>query len=80
MPDFLIVSLVLSVVLTVALNVGPRLFPRTRERAARRLEERLDQRVPDPHGRRVQVFFPWKAMLVGSVVLTILINLANWLA
>jgi hypothetical protein len=28
----------------------------------------------------VKVFFPWKAMLIGSLVLTVLINLIGWFA
>ena len=31
-------------------------------------------------GPSVKVFFPWKAMLVGSLVLTVLINLIGWIA
>jgi len=28
----------------------------------------------------VKVFFPWKAMLIGSLVLTVVINLMGWFA
>jgi hypothetical protein len=28
----------------------------------------------------VKVFFPWKAMLIGSLVLTVLVNLIGWFA
>ncbi len=78
---WLAVSLVLSVALTVALNLGIRAFPGAGDRAARRLEElatRDIDRRPDP-GRRVQVFVPWKAMIVGSLILTVLVNLLLWL-
>jgi hypothetical protein len=30
-------------------------------------------------GRRVWVFVPWKAMILASAVLTILVNLVLWL-
>ncbi len=80
MPNSLIVSLVLSLVATIVLNVGWRAFPRAGDRAARRMQERLDQRASEPNGSRLQVFFPWKAMLIGSVLLTVLVNLANWLS
>lgn len=74
---WLVVSLTLSVVLTVLLNVGLRAFPDAGRRAARVLDELTSPRgdgEPD-HGRRVRVFVPWKAMIVASVVLTILVNL-----
>lgn len=31
------------------------------------------------HDRRARLFVPWKAMIVASVVLTILVNLLLWL-
>ena len=79
-PSILIVSVVLSVVLTVVLNVGLRAFPKAGDRAAERLQQSLDQRSGQPSGPRVKVFFPWKAMLIGSLVLTVLVNLASWLS
>jgi hypothetical protein len=66
--SWLIGSIVLSVVLTVVLNLGVRAFPHATERAVRRAEEWPDD------GRRVRVFFPWKAMLIASIVLTIVVN------
>ena len=79
--NWLLVSLALSVVLTVVVNVVLRVFPGLGDRIARRLE-RLATREPGDapeDERRVRVFFPWKAMIVGSVVLTILVNLVLWL-
>lgn len=72
-------SIVLSVVATVALNVVPRLFPRQTRSIGERIERRAAERVDrSPNGAseqpRVQVFFPWKAMLIGSVLLTVLLN------
>ena len=80
--DWLVGSIVLSVVLTVVLNVGLRSFPGIGDRAARRVDEafapRDDGSLGD--GRRVRVWFPWKGMLVASVVLTVLLNLVARLA
>lgn len=73
--QWLVVSLVLSAVLTVLLNVAVRVFPGRGERAAQRLAE--PRRPRDDRG--VQVFVPWKAMLLASVVLTIAINVVLWL-
>ncbi len=73
MPSWLLTSLVLSVGLTVLLNVLPRLFPG----AQARLQDKVAERVQhaDSDGPRVRVFFPWKLMLLGSVILTVLLNL-----
>jgi hypothetical protein len=73
----LVVSVALSVVLTVALNVVLWLFPS----AGRRLHEGAERLVGDaPHraDRRpgVRVIVPWKLMLLGSLVLTVVLNLA----
>jgi hypothetical protein len=74
--NWLVASLVLSIVLTVALNVVIRLFPNAPDRVARRLDE-LDrgQRGPDDDRPRVRVYFPWKWMLVASLLLTLALNL-----
>ncbi len=72
--NWLVLSIVLSIVLTVVLNLGVRAFPN----GPRRLQERADswvERQADDSSPRVRVFFPWKAMLIGSIVLTVLLNL-----
>ncbi|MBA2610262.1 MAG: hypothetical protein H0U92_15095 [Actinobacteria bacterium] len=76
--SWLVMSLVLSIVLTVGLNLGVRAFPN----GARRMEERTGDRVARRtiDAPRVRVFFPWKAMLIGSIVLTVLVNLIAALA
>lgn len=85
MPNWLIVSIVGSVVLTVLLNLLPMLFPKT----ARRAQERMIEEIQKQHdweddaarpGPSVKVFFPWKTMLIGSLLLTVLINLIGWFA
>lgn len=78
MPHWLLVSIIGSVVLTVALNLILRLFPDTARRAQDRLfEEMQASDEPDEApGPRFRVFFPWRFMLVASIVLTLLANLA----
>jgi hypothetical protein len=78
---WVVVSLVLSAVLTVVLNVGIRAFPDAGHRVARGLARLTAPDVDDARaqGRRVRVFVRWKAMLLASVVLTILVNLVVWL-
>ena len=80
--DWLVVSLVLSVVLTVLLNVGLRAFPGVRDRVARSLAELTTPSIDDAHSRdrRVRVYVPWKAMILVSVVLTLLVNFVLWIA
>jgi hypothetical protein len=79
--QWLVVSLVLSVVLTLLLNVWLRAFPEASDRLARRLDELTSQDADDPDGpdHRVRVVIPWKAMIVGSIILTIVINLVLWI-
>jgi hypothetical protein len=75
--EWLAVSLVASVVLTVMVNVAIRLWPGAADRGTRRLTEWADRQAP-PEARggpgQVRVIAPWKAMLIGSVVLTIALN------
>ena len=77
MGSFLLTSLIASVVLTLALNLLPALFPKAAARTERKLRDAIDRQHTDrmdPDTPRVRVFFPWKAMLIGSVVLTVLVN------
>ena len=72
-------SVIASVVLTVVLNVAVRAFPGTTrrlyQRAARSAERSYDERSASPNRANVRVIVPWKAMLIGSVVLTVAINI-----
>jgi hypothetical protein len=74
------VSIVASVLLTIVLNVALRAFPGAGDRAARRMENWADadeRRRPVAARRRpVKVFFPWKAALLASLVVTLLLNVA----
>jgi len=69
MKDFLLTSLIASVVLTLALNLLPALFPNAAAKAERKIVEKM-QETP-----KVRVFFPWKAMLLISLGLTVAVNL-----
>jgi hypothetical protein len=72
-------SIVASIVLTIVLNVAIRAFPGIGEwmhdRMARLAERTANDVGREPDRRRVHVYFPWKAMLITSVVLTVAINL-----
>lgn len=76
-------SLVASVVLTVVVNLVIRAWPGGAERSARRLDDwasgqmvRTATRAPEDRGQRVRVIVPWKAMLLVSLVGTVLLNVA----
>ena len=84
MQDFLIQSLIASVVLTILINVLPRLMRNASRKIERNIHEKIeqafaedDERLAEGNKPRVRVFFPWKAMLVISIVLTVLVNLAG---
>lgn len=82
MSDFILYSIIASVVLTLALNLLPRLFPNASRRTMDRVQERLDeqtQKIENGERPRVQVFFPWKTMILASIILTIFLNLATLL-
>ena len=78
--SWLVISIALSVVLTVILNVGLRAFSGSaRHRAAPAVMEPQWPAVDQTRHRRVRVWTPWKAMIVGSLVLTIAVNLVLWI-
>ncbi len=78
---WLFVSLVLSVVLTVVANVALRVFPGLATRLSRWLADLTspDRVDTSPHRSRVRVWFPWNAMIVVSIILTVLVNALRWL-
>ena len=81
MNDFLLYSIIASVVLTVILNVLPLLFPNVAVKIQRKFEEHAHRSINQHEGDtppRVKVFFPWKAMLIVSIVLTVLVNLIGF--
>ena len=74
--SWLAASLVLSVVLTVVLNLALRLFPGAGRRLGSSLERMAAPRPDQPEDRgRVRVVFPWRTMLLVSVVGTVVLNL-----
>ena len=94
MGSFLLASIVGSIVLTVLLNLIPRLFPGPSRRAEQRLHDYVVERdearrtaptddliEPVRHDRKppVRVYFPWRGMLIASIVLTVVVNIAGLL-
>ncbi len=78
MSNFIIYSMIASLVLTVIINILPLLFPNAATRLQKKIEENARNSIEqheDANQPRVKVFFPWKAMLIGSIVLTVLVNL-----
>ena len=83
MSQWIVVSIVLSIVLTVVVNLALWLFPGAGRRVADgfgRLADTADRRAGDRGGSHVRVIVPWKAMLIGSIVLTLALNLLVLLA
>jgi len=81
MNDFLLYSIIGSIVLTIVLNVLPVIFPKAADKLQHKIEENARRSIEqheDENQPRVKVFFPWKAMLIGSVILTVLINLISY--
>lgn len=84
-PDnvqWLLISIALSVALTVFVNVALRAFPDANRRIARGATELIEPTTGETRTRDrwVRVWAPWKAMILGSVVLTIVLNLVLWIA
>ena len=71
---FLIQFLILSIVLTVIVNLLLRFFPGIGQSLTEGARKRAEQSAATGE-RRARVYFPWKAMVVGSIVLTVLVNL-----
>jgi hypothetical protein len=68
--------------LSVILNFGLRAFPAAGQRVARRLAT-LTSPIADgarTNDRHVRVFTPWKAMILGSLILTIVVSIVLWIA
>jgi hypothetical protein len=83
MSNFIIYSIVASIVLTAVLNILPILFPNAAAKVQKKIEENARHAIEqheDASLPRVKVFFPWKAMLVGSIVLTVLVNVIGLFA
>jgi len=80
MNNFLLTSIVGSIILTVLLNVLPLIFPNASAKMQKKIEENAKRAIEqheDNNQPRVKVFFPWKAMLAVSLILTVLVNLVG---
>ncbi len=83
MNNFILYSIIGSIILTVLLNVLPLLFPNAADKLQKKIEENARRSVEqhqDDNQPRVKIFFPWKAMLIGSLILTVVVNLIGWLS
>ena len=81
MSNPLITSIVGSIVLTVLLNLLPLLFPSQAAGLQRKVEEharRSIEQYEDENQPNVKVFLPWKAMIVISIILTVLVNVISY--
>ena len=76
--EWLLYSLIASIVLTVVLNVAIRLWPGGAQRTVDRTAQWADRQPSANLGRegQVRVIAPWKLMIIGSIVLTVVLNLA----
>ena len=76
------ISVGLSVILTVLLNVGLRAFRGGGDRVAQSLTTFTSRSADDArtNGRSARVFLPWKAMILGSLILTVVVNVVLWIA
>ena len=79
---WVVTSIVVSAILTVLLNVGLKAFPNTGRRLARSLTMFTSPTADGArtNDRRVRVCTPWKAMVLGSLILTVLVNVVLWIA
>ena len=84
MREFLMYSIIGSLVLTALINVLPWFFPKAMQMAERAIHKKIGESIEraeqQPPGSRVYVFFPWKAMLIVSLVLTVLVNVVGYFA
>ena len=75
--EWLVASLVASLVLTVLVNVAIRLWPGAAGRGFERISDWAERQQPseaESGPGQGRVIVPWKAMLIASVVLTVVLN------
>ena len=72
------ISLGMSIALTVLLNVVLRAFPDAGRWASRSLEASMWRPAADPrrNDRRFRMLVLWKAMIIASLILTVVLNIA----
>ncbi len=82
MQGFIVQTIIASVILTILLNAIPLLFPKSTQKAERHIHEKMEKAFAESEdGKRpkVQVFFPWKTMLLISVILTVVLNVISFI-
>jgi hypothetical protein len=83
MSSFLLTSLIASILLTLAINILPAFFPKAAAKAEDKIIEKMREvqsERQNPKTPKVHVFFPWKAMIAASLLLTVLVNITVYLA
>ena len=74
MADFLWISLIASIILTVAVNLVFWFFPAGKGSLSEWINQQVSDQIDNPRSG-VRVIFPWKTVIVVSVLLTIVLNL-----
>jgi hypothetical protein len=83
MSNFLLYSIIGSVFVTILVNALLLIFPKVAQRAQQKLLQKTNETTSNatPDGKlRVLMFFPWKVMLILSIVLTIVVNVVAYFA
>ena len=79
--QWLVISVVLSVILTVLLNVGLRAIPEAAHRLARSFTTLTSRNAEARNKRQARPrLHPRKAMVLGSLTLTLVVNIVLWIA
>ena len=81
MNNLITYSIIGSIVLTIAMNVLPLIFPNAANKVQRKIVENARRAIEhheDENQPRFKIFFPWRAMLIGSIVLTVLVNFVGF--
>ncbi len=77
MKDFLLVSVIASIALTLLLNLLPALFPNASRRTFEKIQDAMEDNSEPGKGPRIKVFFPWKLMILASIILTVFLNIGS---
>ena len=75
MPSWLVFSILASIILTVGLNALLWVFPRAFQSRSQRYLAEMERHVEAGARPRARVVFPWKTMLVVSLLGTVALNL-----
>jgi hypothetical protein len=79
---WLVISVGLSVILTVLLNVALRASSGSGTRVGRSYTTFTSPSADDARtiDRSVRLFIPWKGIILGSLILTVVVNVVLWIA